>query len=163
MPTFSILIAAPPEPIFDELSHVERHPTWANRKAGMRMDQTAGEGPGTGSHYVSHATFVGKPVSADIDITRYEPPRVFALRATQHQEGKKDSWIEHTFTLTPVPGGTRVSKHMTGQASLGAAVLGFVAYPAIRRDAMTSLGNLKAMMESRAAAGGSPGVPTEVP
>jgi uncharacterized protein YndB with AHSA1/START domain len=157
MPTFSIQIAAPPEMVFDELSHVERHPSWANPKANMQMEQTAGDGPGPASHYVSHATFVGKPVSADIDVTRYEPPRVYALKATQHQEGKKDSWIEHTFTLTPVDGGTKLTKHMIGEVSLGGIILGFLAYPAIKRDAMTSLGNLKRMMEAKA----SGGVPSE--
>jgi hypothetical protein len=39
MPTFSIQIAAPPEPIFEEISHVERHPSWANPKANMQMEQ----------------------------------------------------------------------------------------------------------------------------
>jgi uncharacterized protein YndB with AHSA1/START domain len=155
MPTFSIAIDAPPEMIFDEISHVERHPSWANPKAAMEMEQTAGEGPGAGSHYVSHAVFVGKPVSADIDITKFDPPRVFALKATQHQDGKKDSWIEHTFTLTPGPDRTTVTKHMTGEASVGGAIIGFLAYPAIKKDAMTSLGNLKTMMESKAKAGGT--------
>jgi uncharacterized protein YndB with AHSA1/START domain len=152
MPTFSIHIAARPEAVFDELSHVERHPAWANPKAQMRMEQTEGDGPGLHAHYVSHAVFIGKDVSADIDITRFDPPRVFALRATQHQEGKKDGWIEHTFTLTPEAGGTMVEKHMTGPFSVGAALLGVIAYPAVRRDSFTSLGNLKRMMESRATA-----------
>jgi hypothetical protein len=69
MPTFSIQIAAPPEPIFEEISHVERHPSWANPKANMQMEQ----------------------------------------------------WRT----------------------------------PAIKKDAMTSLGNLKRMMESKATAGGT--------
>jgi hypothetical protein len=30
MPEFTIQIDAPPELIFDELSHVEQHPSWAN-------------------------------------------------------------------------------------------------------------------------------------
>ena len=40
MPEFTIQIDAPPELIFDELSHVERHPSWANPKAQMTMEQT---------------------------------------------------------------------------------------------------------------------------
>ena len=155
MPTFTIQIDAPPEAVFDEISRVERHPSWANPIAKMEMEQTTGDGPGLGSHYVSHAIFVRKPVSADIDITKYEPPTVFALKATQHQQGKEDSWIEHTFTLTPSDGGTKVTKHMTGEASVGAAIIGFLAYPAIKKDAMTSLGNLKQMIESTASTGGT--------
>jgi uncharacterized protein YndB with AHSA1/START domain len=148
MPRFSIHIDAPAEKIFDEVSHVERHPSWANQNAKMQMEQTAGDGPGPASHYVSHAVFLRKPVSADIDITTYDPPKVFALKATQHQEGKKDSWVQHTFSFTPEGNGTLVTKHMTGQASLGGIILGAIAYPAVKKDAMTSLGNLKKKMGS---------------
>src|SRR2546427_11759745 len=72
--TFKIQIAAPPERAFDELSHVERHPSWANPVAQMKMEQTAGEGPGPTSRYRSSGLFVKKPVSADISVTAYEPP-----------------------------------------------------------------------------------------
>jgi uncharacterized protein YndB with AHSA1/START domain len=37
MPEFTIQIDAPPELIFDELSHVEQHPSWANPKSQMTM------------------------------------------------------------------------------------------------------------------------------
>jgi uncharacterized protein YndB with AHSA1/START domain len=119
------------------------------------MEQTAGDAPGPQAHYVSNAIFIRKPVSADIEVSKYDPPRVFALRATQHQAGKKDTWIEHTFTFTPSGGGTDVTKKMTGEASVGGAIKGFIAYPAIKKDNMTSLGNLKSMMESRAKAAGA--------
>ena len=42
MYSYAIDIAAAPEAVFDELSHVERHPTWANPKA--RHDDGAGRG-----------------------------------------------------------------------------------------------------------------------
>ena len=155
MPNFTIRIDAPAETIFDELSHVERHPSWANHTAHMTMEQTAGSGPGTASHYVSHGVFLKKPISADIEITRFEPPRVLSLKATQHQEGKKDTWVENTFTITPGPDGTTVTKHMTGEPSVKGAILGAIAYPAIRSDAMASLKNLKAMMEAKGEAGGT--------
>jgi uncharacterized protein YndB with AHSA1/START domain len=151
---FKVHIDAPPGQVFDEVSHVERHPSWANPNSQMKMQQTAGDGPGPASHYLSNAIFVRKPVSADIDVTKYDPPRVFALKATQHQEGKKDTWIEHTFTFVPSNGGTDVTKKMSGEASIGGAIMGFIAYPAIKKDAMTSLTNLKTMMESQSKAGG---------
>ena len=155
MPEFTIQIAAPPEMIFDEISHVERHPSWANKTAQMKMEQTAGDGPGTASHYVSHGVFLKKPISADIEISKYEPSCVFGLKATQHREGKKDTWVEHTFTVTPGPSGATVTKHMTGAPSVGASIQGFLFYPAIKKDAMASLTNLKTMMETKANAGGT--------
>lgn len=152
---FTTHIDAPPEQVFDEVSHVERHPSWANPTSQMRMEQTAGDGPGTASHYVSHAIFIKKPVSADIEVTRFEPSTVFELRSTQHQDGKKDTWIQHTFTFTPQGGGTAVTRKMTGQPSISGAIIGFIAYPAIKKDANTSLANLKKMMESKAPTGGT--------
>jgi uncharacterized protein YndB with AHSA1/START domain len=152
---FTTHIDAPPEQVFDEVSHVERHPSWANPTSQMRMEQTAGDGPGTPSHYVSHAIFIKKYVSADIDVTRFEPSRVFELRSTQHQDGKRDTWAQHTFTFTPQDGGTTVTRKMTGQPSFGGAMIGLIAYPAIKKDANISLANLKKLMESKAPTGGS--------
>lgn len=145
--TFKIAIDAPPDRVFSHLSDVSTHPTWANPKAKMTMEQTAGSGPGAGARYRSSGVFVGKPVSADITVTAYEPPRRFAIRSDQHQEGKKDVWYQNDYVLTPDGGGTVVSKHVT---SNGNPLMLYVAYPAVRADAMTSLRNLKAVAESGA-------------
>jgi uncharacterized protein YndB with AHSA1/START domain len=145
--TFKIAIDAPPERVFSHLSDVTTHPSWANPKAKMTMEQTAGSGPGADARYRSSGLFVGKQVSADITVTAYEPPRRFAIRSDQHQEGKKEVWYHNDYTLTPDGGGTVVSKHVT---SNGNPFMLFVAYPAVRADAMTSLRNLKAVSESGA-------------
>ena len=145
MPTFKIQIDAPPERVFDELSHVERHPSWANPKSDMGMEQVAGDGPGSGSAYRSSGIFVGKPVTADITVTAYEAPRRFAIRSDQHQEGKKDVWYQNDYTLTPLNGGTMLQKQVTTNTS---PVMMFIAAPAIKKDAMTSLRGLKAKVET---------------
>ena len=145
MPTFKIQIQAPPERVFEELSHVERHPSWANPKANMEMAQVAGDGPGADSRYHSSGIFVNKAVSADITVTAYDPPRRFAIRSDQHQDGKKDVWYQNDYSLTPQDGGTELAKTVT---SNGPAALFVIAYPAIKKDAMTSLKNLKAKVES---------------
>jgi uncharacterized protein YndB with AHSA1/START domain len=144
--TFKIAIDAPPERVYSHLSDVTTHPSWANPKAKMTMEQTAGSGPGADARYRSSGVFVGKQVSADISVTAYEPPRRFAIRSDQHQEGKKDVWYQNDYTLTPDDGGTVVAKHVT---SNGNPLMLYVAYPAVRADAMTSLRNLKALSESR--------------
>jgi uncharacterized protein YndB with AHSA1/START domain len=143
--TFKISIDAPPERVFSHLADVASHPSWANPKANMTMEQTAGAGPGADAKYRSSGVFVGKPVSADITVTAYEPPRRFAIRSDQHQEGKKDVWYQNDYTLAPDDGGTIVSKQVT---SNGNPLMLFIAYPAVRADAMTSLRNLKAVAES---------------
>jgi uncharacterized protein YndB with AHSA1/START domain len=149
MPSFTIQIDAPPERVFEELSHVERHTTWANPKSKMTMEQTAGAGPGQGSTYRSTGVFTGKPVSADIRVTAFDPPHRFSIRSIQHQDGKKDTWYENDYTLTPQAGGTVVTKNLT--TSLSPVVI-FLASFAIKKDAMASLKNLKAMLETTPAA-----------
>jgi hypothetical protein len=113
----------------------------------MQMEQVAGGGPGKDSRYRSAGVFVNKQVTADITVTAFEPGRRFAIRSDQHQEGKKDVWYENSFTLEPTAAGTRVTKSTTGN---GNAIIGFLARPAIKKDAMTSLGNLKTLLEARA-------------
>ena len=95
----SIEIDAPPERVFRHLADVTTHPGWANPKAAMRMEQIAGDGPGTDSAYRSSGVFVGKAVTADISVTAYEPSRRFAIRSDQHQEGKRDVWYVNDYTL----------------------------------------------------------------
>lgn len=143
--TFKIEIAAPPERVFSQLEDVTTHPSWSNPKAEMTMEQTTGSGPGSDARYRSSGVFVGKPVSADITVTAYDPPRRFAIRSDQRQEGKKDVWYLNDYTLSPANGGTAVTKHVT---SNGNPLIFFIAYPALRADAMTALRNLKRVAES---------------
>jgi len=145
MVSFAITIDARPERVFDELSHVERHPGWSNPTAKMTMDQVAGDGPGPDARYHSAGIFVGKPVSADITVTRFEPGKAFTIRSDQHQEGKEDVWYTNAYTFTPEGSGTRLRKDVDTN---GAKWLLYVAYPAVKRDAMTALRNLKAKLES---------------
>ena len=148
MPSFTIQIDAPPERVFEELSHVERHTVWANPKSQMTMQQTGGDGPGSSSTYRSSGVFTGKDVSADITVKAFDPPHRFTLRSIQHQEGKKDVWYENEYTLEPTAGSTKVTKTLTGGLS---PVVFFLASLAIKKDAMTSLRNLKRQVESKTA------------
>jgi uncharacterized protein YndB with AHSA1/START domain len=114
---FSIAIDAPPERVFEHLADVPAHPTWANPKAKMSMEQTAGSGPGPDAAYRSSAVFVGKAVSADISVVAYEKPERFAIRSDQHQEGKKDVWYLNDYTLVPDGSGTRLTKRVTSNGN----------------------------------------------
>jgi uncharacterized protein YndB with AHSA1/START domain len=147
MYSYSIDIRAAPEAVFEELSHVERHPSWANPKAEMTMTQVAGEGPGADARYRSSGVFVNKAVTADIAVTAFEPGRRFAIHSAQHQDGKSDVWYENTYTLEPSNGGTRLVKSTD---SNGSRFVVFIAKPAIKKDAMTSLTHLKGLLETRA-------------
>lgn len=134
-----------PEQAFDYVSDVSRHPEWANPKAKMRVDPVSGGAPHLGAKYRSQAVFIGKPVSADLEITKFERPARFAYSVSHHQQGKKDVHYENTFTFTRADGGTLIEKTLWGD---GNPIVLFLAYPAVRADAMKSLRNLKARLES---------------
>jgi len=134
-----------PEQAFDYVSDVSRHPEWANPNAKMRMDPVSGGTPHLGAKYRSQAVFIRKPVSADLEITKLERPARFAYSVAHHQQGKKDVHYENTFTFTRADGGTLIEKTL---GSDGNPIVLFLAYPAIRGDAMKSLRNLKAKLES---------------
>ena len=89
--------------------------------------------------------FVGKDVSADITVEAFDPPRRFAIRSLQHQQGRKDVWYLNDYTLRSEGGRTRLTKHVTSRVS---PVILFLAGPGIKRDAMTSLRSLKNLVES---------------
>lgn len=133
-----------PEEAFDYVSDVSRHPEWANPGAKMRMDPVSGGAPHPGAKYRSQAVFIRKPVSADLEITKLERPGRFAYSVAHHQQGKKDVHYENTFTFTRADGGTLIEKTLWGD---GNPIVLFLAYPAVRADAMKSLRNLKAKLE----------------
>lgn len=116
--------------------------TGGSRGAGHR--RTA-DGPGLDARYRSTGIFTKSRVSADLTVTAYRPSTAFTIRLTQHQDGKKDAWYQHVYTLTPHGGGTLLEKETDGSIGPVVRVLG----PAIKKDAMTSLTNLKRLVESR--------------
>jgi hypothetical protein len=83
-------------------------------------------------------------VSADLEITKFERPETFAYSVVHHQQGKKDVHYENTYTFTGADGGTLIEKSLSSD---GNPMVFFIAYPAIRGDAMKSLRNLKATLE----------------
>jgi uncharacterized protein YndB with AHSA1/START domain len=144
MSTFKIQVNRSPEDVFAYVADVTRHAEWANPKAGLKLEAVSGTGPAKGAQYRSTQTFLGKPAGADITITEYEPSSRFTLQAV-HAGKKKTVTYTSAFRFTPRDGGTLVEKTLTSD---GPALINALAYPAIRKDNMTSLGRLKATLES---------------
>src|SRR4029078_2854462 len=87
---------------------------WANPKADMTMEQVAGDGPGPDAKYLSTGIFTKSRVSPDLTVTANQPSTAFTIRLIQHQEGKKDAWYQHDYTLTPQGSGTLVAQATDG-------------------------------------------------
>jgi len=100
---------------------------------------------GVGATFVQDAQFLGQRFQATSRVTRYEPPRVFALK------------IQGPFALTNLmyceptkTGGTRL--RMIGEADPGPviALMGPFVVPLITKQLDTQIGLLKHALETQA-------------
>ena len=137
-----IQVAAPPQKVFDVLSDIPSHGTWANEKAGLEVKPVSGGPTAVGSTYKSSQKFAGKHAAADIKVIALDAPSTLAFEALQ--EGKKPVTYKSTFTLTPSEGGTLVERTLEPNPS---GLMVTIAAPAIKADMMKALKNLKAKVE----------------
>jgi uncharacterized protein YndB with AHSA1/START domain len=140
-----IEVAAPPQRVFDVLSDIPNHGSWANQKAGLAVKPVSGGPLAVGSTFHSEQTFAGKHHEADIKVTKVSAPTTLAFEA--HQGGKKPVVYTSTFSLTPADGGTLVERTLEPNP---AGLVVAIAKPAIKADMMKALKNLKAKVESGA-------------
>ena len=142
-------IDAPPEKVFDVLSDVANHGSWANPRAELKISEVSGGPPGLGSTFRSEQVFAGQAQTAAIEIVEFDRPNRFAFAISQHKQGGggKEVHYRHSFVLSPERGGTKLVRTTAGD---GNPVIGFLAKPAIMKDGRTSLGNLKEKVEASA-------------
>jgi uncharacterized protein YndB with AHSA1/START domain len=140
-----IQIAAQPQKVFDVLSDVANHGTWANQKAGLEVKPISGGPTAVGSTFKSSQKFGSKHVDAEIKVIKASAPTTFAFEA--FQPGKKPVTYTSTFTLTPSEGGTQVERSLEADPS---GLIVVIASPAIKADMMKALKNLKAKVETQA-------------
>lgn len=140
-----IQVAAQPQKVFDVVSDIASHGTWANQKAGLVVTPVSGGPAAVGSTFKSEQRFAGKHAGADIKVTQVDPPNTFVFEA--FQAGKKPVTYTSTFTLVPAEGGTLVERSVDVNPS---GLMVAIAKPAIRADMMKALKNLKAKVEGGA-------------
>jgi uncharacterized protein YndB with AHSA1/START domain len=142
---FKIDVNATPAEVFEYVADIAQHGDWANPKAGLHVEPVSGGPTGVGARFKSSQRFLGKDTGADITVTRYEPPRMLAFDAI-HPGKKGPERYTSTFTFTPENGGTRVERRIDRDPPMG--IMGVIAKPAVKADAMKALRNLKAGVES---------------
>jgi carbon monoxide dehydrogenase subunit G len=101
MASFSVTleIARPPEDVFAYLTDVDRLPDWQTTAVSCETD-----GPvQLGSRIRERRTFIGRDVRTEVEVTAYDPPRRFDVRA---RGGPVPFAISHV--LQPAPGGTQL-------------------------------------------------------
>ena len=144
MPSYTVTtsIGAPPERVWPLVADLTRHPEWAADTLTVEPDGDPGVG-GPGARYRSTAEAKGRTFSAELAVTQADPPRTFAFTASD-ATGR----YEHTFTLAPDGGGTRVTRRISGSLTPAQALLFWlVLLPIKRPSAARSLARLKECAE----------------
>jgi uncharacterized protein YndB with AHSA1/START domain len=119
----SIVIAAEPQRVFDYLADFGRHPEWAGDD--LTVEAVEGGPVGVGSRFRSAGKQMGLQRDETV-VTRFEPPWRLEFESTG-DEGR----FRNGFELTPVAGGTRVSKTFESVQTRGLARVAQAFYPLV--------------------------------
>ena len=99
-------INAEPEVIFAYVADLTHHDQWA---ANQLQIEPVSPGPAAvGSRYRSTAQVNGITFTAELQVTKYQPPREFAF-AGEDQTGR----FEHQFTIQPHAHGAQVERQVS--------------------------------------------------
>jgi len=143
-----VSVRAPLQLVFDYVSDLTRHPEWSGGELSIEVVRA---GPiEVGKEYISHgqvATQKNRPNT--VQITEYEPPRMFGFIAKDPDFGK----VSHVFTFTEQNSGVLVTRTMTVSLNpLIAFLFRFFIYPLIGRPSMNrSMAALKTKLEGNIA------------
>lgn len=108
----SVIIARPPEKVFDFLSKFEN---LALYDPFVRTSGQVGDGPvGLGTRGRGKSSYMGQRSDWTVEYTEFDPPRRMVSRSV---EGRRDVTV--TFRFQPVNGGTRVTELIEVRSGLG--------------------------------------------
>ncbi len=137
----TIEVARSPEEVFAYLTDVSNLPSW---QAGVHSAEIVGGGePRAGARIAESRRLLGRELHTTLEISAYEPPRLFALRAL-------DSPVPFTVRheLAPATAGTRLTVVGEGDPGLlpgfAAGLMARRAEKQFRRD----FERLKGLLES---------------
>jgi uncharacterized protein YndB with AHSA1/START domain len=148
MATSTVQIAAAPERVFEYLSDLAKHGEWTADPAAIVAQDGSPVAPG--KRYVSNATFMGRAVQDQLEVTVVEPPKRFGFVARGPQ-----AVVDHVFTLRRGMDGTHVERVST---VLQMPLWLKLAFPLLyllvgKKSDAASLGQLKSRIEAAGGAG----------
>ncbi len=139
----NIVVERPIETVFAFLTDMHKVKLWLPID---NIRQTSSGPIGVGSTFAQEAQFLGQRFATTSEVTRYEPPHVFALKMVQGPLPLTNSMhCEPTET-----GGTKIT--MVGETDLGPAVklMGPLIVPLIQKQLDTQINLLKQALETQA-------------
>ena len=144
MNTYSIVANTTPEAAYAYVADITTHPEWSPDQ--MKIEPEQAGPPAVGAKYKAVGHLVGKPNSSLVEITALTPGRSVTFTATD-----SNSKIQHEFTFTKDPNGTRIDRNVTG---IEGPLLFKIIFPileplVIRPGTMKCMGMLKDRLEAR--------------
>jgi uncharacterized protein YndB with AHSA1/START domain len=139
----SIIVERPIEIVFAFITDMHKVKLWLPIE---NIRQTSSGPMGIGSTFAQEAQFLGQRFETTSEVTRYEPPHVFALKMIQGPFPLTNSmYCEPTET-----GRTRLT--IIGEADPGPAmkVMGPIIVPLIKKQLDTQISQLKCALETQA-------------
>jgi uncharacterized membrane protein len=136
----SVVIARPPEEVFDYLSKAENLPVWDS--SIVEAEQVGDDPVGVGSRWRGTSKILGRRFEWTTEMTEFDRPRRSSSRSV---EGKLQFTV--TLQLEPVDDGTRFTYRVDAASGLG-GVFGRLADPIVERaQARTVRANLETLSE----------------
>ena len=135
------LIGRSPEEVFAVLAEPANLPRWQSGVAETRRDSD--EPVAVGSTFTEVRTFLGRRIESRVEVTRYEPPRVFTLRVVS---GPVRLRVQHVLERT----GTGTRLRVVGEGDPGGALPlpGALLGRAVQKQARADFAALKRLLEA---------------
>jgi carbon monoxide dehydrogenase subunit G len=136
----SVVIARPPQEVFDFLSRFENIAVY---DSSVISSEQVGDGPlGVGTRGRGTSKVMGRQFDWTVEVAEFDPPRRMVSRSV---EGKLDFTI--TFQVEPADGGTRLTQRIDAASGLG-GIFGKLADPLVERaQGRTVRANLETLAE----------------
>lgn len=126
--TVSIEIRAQPDTVFAYISNLSKHGEWAANE--LRVQAVDDSPSGVGKKYRSEANARGSEFHAELIITEFSAPNIFAFSGSD-ETGK----FSHRFALEKIAQGTRVTRTANFDLSLSQYIFYLIAFNSVRMPA----------------------------
>ena len=137
----SITIARPIEAVFAYVTDMNKVKSWLPVRDIRALSPGA---IGVGSTYAQTAVFMGREFASTIEVTQYQPTRLFAFKMIQGPFP-----LSNTMTLAPTPGGGTILT-IIGEAEPGSALsfIGPFVTPIVKKQMESQVNQLKHAIET---------------
>ena len=139
--TVTVSVNAPPEVAFAYVADLENAPEWVNDLVSMQ--KTTDGDVGIGTRYTEVVQMGKQQSEAELEVTEYDPPRLFA-----HKGKGGPAEFTARFILHPEGSGTRIEHHYTVKMSGIFALFAPLTNRWVRKNTESGMETLKTLLDN---------------